>query len=175
MIFRWFDFGKRETERNAGRLDNEFRNEPVPDVWMVKLIPDVWIMNFKTNRFFFLFFVGSGRLDGEIDSGRLDDGNEPVPDVRMMETTSSGRLDNGNQNELVPDVWIMNFETNRFWECRTKLRPRLWFIFRSPSGRKNFEGSRVPFQHFEGLMAPWTYRSSTFQRFSPASTSASDI
>ncbi|CAB4420956.1 unnamed protein product [Rhizophagus irregularis] len=68
MGFRCFDFGKRRTERNAGRLDNEF----------------------ETN--------GSRRLD---DSGRLDDEfrNEPVPDVRMMETTGSGRLDNGNQNE----------------------------------------------------------------------------
>ncbi|CAB4412535.1 unnamed protein product [Rhizophagus irregularis] len=34
-----------------------------------------------------------------------------VPDVRMMETTGSGRLDNGNRNEP---------------ECRMKLRPRLW-------------------------------------------------
>ncbi|CAB4442766.1 unnamed protein product [Rhizophagus irregularis] len=37
--------------------------------------------------------------------------NEMVPDVRMMETTGSGRLDNGNRNEP---------------ECRMKLRPGLW-------------------------------------------------
>ncbi|CAB4405705.1 unnamed protein product [Rhizophagus irregularis] len=86
MIFRCFDFGKRETERNAGRLDNVFRNEPVPDVWIVK---------FETSR----------------NAGR----NFWVKDPRL-------RL----QDEISK------------------------FIFRSPSLRKNFEGSRVPFQHFEG-------------------------
>ncbi|CAB4381213.1 unnamed protein product [Rhizophagus irregularis] len=39
MIFQWFDFRKRETER---RLDDEFRNEPILDVWM---------MNFEMNQF----------------------------------------------------------------------------------------------------------------------------
>ncbi|CAB4407191.1 unnamed protein product [Rhizophagus irregularis] len=38
----------------------------------------------------------------------------------MMETTDSRRLDNGNRNEPVPGVWIMEMER------RTKLRPRLW-------------------------------------------------
>ncbi|CAB4405800.1 unnamed protein product [Rhizophagus irregularis] len=87
MIFRCFDFGKRETERNAGRsgrLDSEIRNEPILDVWMM-----------ETNR----------------NAGR----NFWVKDPRL-------RL----QDEISK------------------------FIFRSPSVRKNFEGSRVPFQHFEG-------------------------
>ncbi|CAB4416068.1 unnamed protein product [Rhizophagus irregularis] len=114
MIFRCFDFGKRETERNAGRLDNVFRNEP----------------------------VSSGRLDSEIR-------NEPV---------NSGRLDDEFRNEPVPDVWIVKFETSRnagrnFWvkDPRLRLQDEISkFIFRSPSLRKNFEGSRVPFQHFEG-------------------------
>ncbi|GET56236.1 uncharacterized protein OCT59_019713 [Rhizophagus irregularis] len=61
MIFRWFDFGKRETERNAGR-----------NFW----VKDPWL-----------------RLQDEISK----------------------------------------------------------FIFRSPSVWKNFEGSRMPFQHFEGI------------------------
>ncbi|CAB4444640.1 unnamed protein product [Rhizophagus irregularis] len=106
MIFRCFDFGKRETERNAGhsgRLDDEFRNEPIPDVWM---------MNFETNR--------------EIR-------NEPIPDVWMMETNR-----NAGRNFWVKDP-------------RLRLQDEISkFIFRSPSVRKNFEGSRVPFQHFEG-------------------------
>ncbi|GBC38404.2 hypothetical protein RIR_jg4757.t1 [Rhizophagus irregularis DAOM 181602=DAOM 197198] len=39
-----------------------------------------------------------------------------VPDVWMKRTGSrrSGRLDNGNRNEPILDVWIMKFETNRF-------------------------------------------------------------
>ncbi|CAB4408918.1 unnamed protein product [Rhizophagus irregularis] len=84
MIFRCFDFGKRETERNAGRLDNVFRNEPISDVWMM-----------ETNR-------------------------------------------NARRNFWVKDP-------------RLRLQDEISkFIFRSPSVRKNFEGSRVPFQHFEG-------------------------
>ncbi|CAB4442767.1 unnamed protein product [Rhizophagus irregularis] len=42
------------------------------------------------------------------NAGRLDDEFETN---RMMETTGSGRLDNGNRNEP---------------ECRMKLRPGLW-------------------------------------------------
>ncbi|CAB4415963.1 unnamed protein product [Rhizophagus irregularis] len=106
MIFRCFDFRKRETERNAGRLDNVFRNEPIPDVWM---------MNFETNRF------------------RTEIRNEPIPDVWMMETNR-----NAGRNFWVKDP-------------RLRLQDEISkFIFRSPSVRKNFEGSRVPFQHFEG-------------------------
>ncbi|CAB4447036.1 unnamed protein product [Rhizophagus irregularis] len=43
----------------------------------------------------------------------------PVPDVRMNEMTGSGRLDNGNRNEPVPDVWIMEIKTNRFSPAST--------------------------------------------------------
>ncbi|GBC39216.2 hypothetical protein RIR_jg6779.t1 [Rhizophagus irregularis DAOM 181602=DAOM 197198] len=85
--------------------------------------PDVWIMYFETN--------GSGH---------------------------SGRLDDEFQNELIPDVWMMEFETNwnagrNFWAKDPWLRLQdeiSKFIFRSPSVRKNFEGSRMPFQHFKG-------------------------
>ncbi|CAB4444437.1 unnamed protein product [Rhizophagus irregularis] len=70
----------------------------------------------------------------------------------------SGRLDDEFRNEPVPDVWIVKFETSRnagrnFWvkDPRLRLQDEISkFIFRSPSLRKNFEGSRVPFQHFEG-------------------------
>ncbi|CAB4393544.1 unnamed protein product [Rhizophagus irregularis] len=109
----------------------------------------------------------------------------------------SGRLDNGNQNELVPDVWIMEIKTNR--NARRNYDPDL--VKRSttsPPGRDfkvpgyHFNISKVKGtektkgkgedergkgrererenrngagEHFEGLMAPWTYRSSIFQRF----------
>ncbi|UZO27104.1 uncharacterized protein OCT59_019311 [Rhizophagus irregularis] len=50
----------------------------------------------------------------------LKRGNEMmVPDVRMMETTGSGHLDNGNRNELVPDVWIMEIKMNQFSPAST--------------------------------------------------------
>ncbi|GBC45363.2 hypothetical protein RIR_jg8574.t1 [Rhizophagus irregularis DAOM 181602=DAOM 197198] len=94
-----------ESEMNAGRNYDPDFGRKVPDVWMKR--------------------TGSGRLKLEMnrndtnkskrtDSGRLDNElrNEPVPDVRMNETTGSGhvrmnettgsgRLDNGNQNEPV--------------------------------------------------------------------------
>ncbi|GET60040.1 hypothetical protein RIR_jg17410.t1 [Rhizophagus irregularis DAOM 181602=DAOM 197198] len=73
-----------------------------------------------------------------------------------FETNDSGRLDDEFRNEPIPDVWMM--ETNRnagrnFWVKDPWLRLQdeiSKFIFRSPSVRKNFEGSRMPFQHFEG-------------------------
>ncbi|UZO17253.1 uncharacterized protein OCT59_008614 [Rhizophagus irregularis] len=75
-----------------------------------------------------------------------------------FETNSSGRLDNEFRNEPISDVWMMEFETNQnarrnFWVKDPWLRLQdeiSKFIFRSPSVRKNFEGSRMPFQHFEG-------------------------
>ncbi|CAB4435549.1 unnamed protein product [Rhizophagus irregularis] len=63
------------------------------------------------------------------------------------------------RNEPVPDVWIMEIETNRNagrnydpdFDPRLRLQDEISkFIFWSPSGQKNFKGSRVPFQHFEG-------------------------
>ncbi|CAB4431053.1 unnamed protein product [Rhizophagus irregularis] len=191
MIFRCFDFGKRETERNAGRLDNVFRNELVPDVWIVKFETS----RNDTNVSFFFLFLDSGRLDDEfrnepVNSGRLDDEfrNEPVSFATLC---CSGHLDSEIRNEPIPDVWMM--ETNRnagrnFWVKNLRLRLQdeiSKFIFRSPSVRKNFEGSRVLFQHFEGKgederrkrkgkpkwsgehfegsVAPWTYRNSIFR------------
>ncbi|CAB5375860.1 unnamed protein product [Rhizophagus irregularis] len=67
-------------------------------------------------------------------------------------------LDDEFQNELVLDVWIVKFEMSwnarqNFWvkDPRLRLQDEISkFIFRSPSVQKNFEGSRVPFQHFEG-------------------------
>ncbi|CAB4405911.1 unnamed protein product [Rhizophagus irregularis] len=123
-FFGVLDLGKRNDFSNAGRLDNVFRNEPVPDVWIVKFETS----RNDTNVSFFFLFLDSGRLDDEF------------------------------RNELVPDVWIVKFETSRnagrnFWvkDPRLRLQDEISkFIFRSPSLRKNFEGSRVPFQHFEG-------------------------
>ncbi|GBC47361.2 hypothetical protein RIR_jg38080.t1 [Rhizophagus irregularis DAOM 181602=DAOM 197198] len=44
---------------------------------------------------------GSRRLDETNRFRTFETRNEPVPDVRMNETTGFGRLDNGNQNEPV--------------------------------------------------------------------------
>ncbi|GET52441.1 hypothetical protein RIR_jg8708.t1 [Rhizophagus irregularis DAOM 181602=DAOM 197198] len=107
MDFRCFDFGKR-TEIMSSTSESE--------------------MECRTKLRFGLWKKGSGRLDEmnrfrtfetrnePVSSGRLDNGNrnEPVPDVRMMKTTGSGRLDNRNRNEPVLDVWIMELKTNRF-------------------------------------------------------------
>ncbi|UZO11178.1 uncharacterized protein OCT59_002750 [Rhizophagus irregularis] len=94
MDFRCFDFGKR-TEIMVFRLRKR-GNENGLQLRKVK-----W--NAGRN-----YDPDFGRKVPDIwmkrtGSGRLDNGNrnEPVLDVRMMETTSSGRLDNGNQNELV--------------------------------------------------------------------------
>ncbi|GBC50066.2 hypothetical protein RIR_jg30790.t1 [Rhizophagus irregularis DAOM 181602=DAOM 197198] len=124
MDFRCFDFGKRTEIMVFRSSTSESEME-----CRTKLRPGLWKK-------------GSGRLDETnrcldngnrnepvpdvrmmetTGSGRLDNGNrnEPVPDVRMMETTSSGRLDNGNRNEPVPDVWIMELKTNRFSPAST--------------------------------------------------------
>ncbi|CAB5157433.1 unnamed protein product [Rhizophagus irregularis] len=121
----------------------------------------------------------------------------------------SGRLDDEFRNEPVPDVWIVKFETSRnagrnFWvkDPRLRLQDEISkLIFRSPSVRKNFEGSRGAVstfrrlkerknerERFDGsldipefnISKVWWFLSLnvwnlTFRRFSPASTSASDI
>ncbi|GET65133.1 hypothetical protein RIR_jg21280.t1 [Rhizophagus irregularis DAOM 181602=DAOM 197198] len=73
-------------KKGSGRLDetNRFRTFETRN----ELVPDIWIIEIETNRndtkrFFLLIFVDSGRLDNELR-------NEPVPDVRMNETTGSG-------------------------------------------------------------------------------------
>ncbi|CAB4440343.1 unnamed protein product [Rhizophagus irregularis] len=83
MDFRCFDFGKR-TEIMVFRLRKR-GNENGLQLRKVK-----W---------------NAGR-NYDPDFGRK------VPDV-WMKRTGSGRLDNGNRNEPIPDVWIMEIETNR--------------------------------------------------------------
>ncbi|CAB4431054.1 unnamed protein product [Rhizophagus irregularis] len=177
MIFRCFDFGKRETERNAGRLDNVFRNELVPDVWIVKFETS----RNDTNVSFFFLFLDSGRLDDEfrnepVNSGRLDDEfrNEPVSFATLC---CSGHLDSEIRNEPIPDVWMM--ETNR------NAGRNFWIYgFASRTRFRRFQGAVSTFRRFGGSLDIPEFNISKFggpcmefniSKFSPASTSALDI
>ncbi|CAB4388778.1 unnamed protein product [Rhizophagus irregularis] len=66
------------------------------------------------------------------------------------------RLRKRNDFSVIPDVWMIETNWNagrNFWVKDPWLRLQdeiSKFIFWSPSVRKNFEGSRMPFQHFEG-------------------------
>ncbi|CAB4421322.1 unnamed protein product [Rhizophagus irregularis] len=93
---------------------------------------------------------GSRRLD---DSGRLDDEfrNEPVPDVRMMETTGSGRLDNGNQNEPVSSGRLDNEFRNEPVKGEDEKRKGKEKTKEKMKGKGSAAHWTYGIQHFEGL------------------------
>ncbi|GBC16017.2 hypothetical protein RIR_jg42206.t1 [Rhizophagus irregularis DAOM 181602=DAOM 197198] len=84
-----------------------------------------------------------------------------VPDVRMMETTGSGRLDNGNRNEPVNSGRLDN-------ELRNEPVPDVRMNETTGSGRLD-NGNRN-----EPVPDVWIMEIKT-NRFSPASTLALDI
>ncbi|UZO07633.1 uncharacterized protein OCT59_027914 [Rhizophagus irregularis] len=146
MDFRCFDFGKRTEIMVFRSSTSESEME-----CRTKLRPGLWKK-------------GSGRLDETNGSRCLDNGNrnEPVPDVRMMETTGSdvrmmkmtgsGRLDNGNRNEPVPDVRMMETTGSDVRMMETTSSGRL------DNGNRN-----------EPVPDVWIMELKT-NRFSPAST-----